>query len=270
MSRPSLPKQPQIWYILVETTNTVIPPRGSAPRVQSPLTAGFAFVGGGVDVTRPRPRTSVYIDGFNLYYGCFRGPARPGWSAYKWLDLERLCDLLLPRNAVAAVKYYTADVHNRPPDNHQADRQGAYLSALATLARVHIIKGRFLSKVVRMRECSAAGGPLGNVVSVLRTEEKGSDVNLAVDLLFDAMLGQYDCAVVVSNDSDLLAAIQKVRGHFQKPVGIINPHPSRPSAVLHQNADFHVRITRHALASCQLPEKVQAGGATIERPTSWR
>jgi len=43
------------------------------------------------------PRTIVYIDGFNLYYGAVRG------SAFKWLNLQRFFQLLpssgLPRPA---------------------------------------------------------------------------------------------------------------------------------------------------------------------------
>lgn len=41
------------------------------------------------------------------------------------------------------------------------------------------------------------------MVDIIKTEEKGSDVNLAVHLLNDGWLDAYDCAVVVSNDSDL-------------------------------------------------------------------
>lgn len=57
--------------------------------------------------------------------------------------------------------------------------------------------------MVRMSECDAQGNYLGRTVSVLKTEEKGSDVNLAVDLLHDCVQGLYDCVVVISNDSDL-------------------------------------------------------------------
>jgi hypothetical protein len=39
-------------------------------------------------------------------------------------------------------------------------------------------------------------------VKVIKTEEKGSDVNLATHLLHDAHLGRFDIAVVISNDSD--------------------------------------------------------------------
>jgi uncharacterized LabA/DUF88 family protein len=46
---------------------------------------------------------------------------------------------------------------------------------------------------------------------VIHTEEKGSDVNLGVHLVNDAWLNRYDCAVVVSNDSDLAEAISLVK-----------------------------------------------------------
>ncbi len=39
------------------------------------------------------------------------------------------------------------------------------------------------------------------------TEEKGSDVNLAVELDRRAWLNLYDMAVVISNDSDLERAV---------------------------------------------------------------
>ena len=43
-------------------------------------------------------------------------------------------------------------------------------------------------------------------VKVWKNEEKGSDVNIAVHVLNDAWQNAHDCAVVVSNDSDLAEA----------------------------------------------------------------
>ena len=55
--------------------------------------------------------------------------------------------------------------------------------------------------------------PVGNqrTEQVIKTEEKGSDGNLAVHLLNDGWLDAYDCAVVVSNDSDIAEAMRLVR-----------------------------------------------------------
>jgi uncharacterized LabA/DUF88 family protein len=221
--------------------------------------------------TKPsRPRSFVYVDGFNLYYGCFRNRRRPHWSRYKWLDLEKFCDAAFPRNDVVAIRYYTADVNNRPPDYQQANRQKAYLAALSTLQRVNIVKGHFLGpKLVRMPECDAKGRFLGRTVTVLKTEEKGSDVNLAVDLLFDCVKDRYDCAIVISNDSDLIAPIRIVREEYRKVVGLLNPHPTRPSVELSRNADFRIRLTEKALAASQLPGTLRVGDALISRPARW-
>lgn len=47
------------------------------------------------------------------------------------------------------------------------------------------------------------------VVEVHKTEEKGSDVNLATFLLVDGFDQLYDEAVVISNDGDLAGAIHQ-------------------------------------------------------------
>ena len=101
-------------------------------------------------------RTNVYIDGFNLYYGLLRG------SQYKWLNLEALFDSLLPRNQIQSILYFTAKVEARPNDLDLPVRQAAYLRALATLPRVEIHFGTFLSSCVRAPVVArdAAGQPL--------------------------------------------------------------------------------------------------------------
>ena len=53
-------------------------------------------------------KVNVYIDGFNLYYGALRG------TPYKWLDLARLCQALLPSDTIQEIKYFTARVSARP------------------------------------------------------------------------------------------------------------------------------------------------------------
>jgi hypothetical protein len=59
------------------------------------------------------------------------------------------------------------------------------------------------------------------VASHLNREEKGSDVNVATHLLIDVFDRSIDCAIVVSNDSDLALPIQVARDKIS--VGVINP-----------------------------------------------
>ena len=86
--------------------------------------------------------------------------------------------------------------------------------------------GHFLSHKVRAPLAQPAGDQ--RTVEVIRTEEKGSDVNLAVHLINDGWLDAYDCAVVVSNDSDIAEAMRLVRQHQGKRIGLVTPGPYRP------------------------------------------
>lgn len=218
-----------------------------------------------------KPPTYVYVDGFNLYYGCFKDSNRPHLAKYKWLDLQRFCDSLFPQNDVLKIKYYTADVYNRPPDNHQNDRQKAYLRALSCLPRVEIIKGYFSHpKPVRMPLCDEQGNYLGKTVTVLKTEEKGTDVNLAVDLLYDAVLDKFKCAIIVSNDSDLVSPIRIAASQYNKLIGVANPQNTRPNKELSDACKLHFRIRESLLSTCQLPESISIGTSMISRPAQWK
>jgi hypothetical protein len=73
-------------------------------------------------------RTNVYVDGFNLYYGCLKG------TPYKWLDLDALCRRLLPKHELGRIRYFTAIIAARPHDPSGPARQRAYLRALAIRA----------------------------------------------------------------------------------------------------------------------------------------
>lgn len=206
-------------------------------------------------------RTIVYIDGFNFYYGTIRG------TPWKWLDLQTFFGkLLAPRNQLVGIKYFTAKIQptSRDPDAHT--RQDAYLRALSAhcpLVQLHY--GHFLRHPVWM-ECVTPPPPRAQVY---RTEEKGSDVNLAIHLLNDAWQDAYDCAVVVSNDSDLAEALRLVKLLPAKLIGLVTPgapgrHTSRQLAM---HSDFVRRIRTWMLSSSQLPNPVPQNGA--RKPKGW-
>ena len=84
-------------------------------------------------------RTNVYVDGFNFYYGALRK------TPYRWVNVRKLCELLLPKNTVSEIKYFTALVSARPNDPDQPTRQQLYLRAPRTLPGVSVHLGHFLS-----------------------------------------------------------------------------------------------------------------------------
>lgn len=203
-------------------------------------------------------KTNVYVDAFNLYYGSLRG------TPYKWLDLGKLCSLMLPRDTIHRIKYFTALVDTRLNDPGQRVRQRFYLRALRTLPNLTIYYGHFLSHAVTM---PLAANP-SRLVSVIKTEEKGSDVNIATELLVDAFRDDFEAAAVVTNDSDLLAPIKVVHRDFGKIVGVLNPqeHPSIP---LHREAVFYKRIRRNTLKLSQFPDSLRDHNGVFHRPSSW-
>lgn len=94
---------------------------------------------------------------------------------------------LITRISGRKIKYFTAHIQARPDDPDQPARQQMYLRALRTLPNLEIIPGHFLTNAVSMRlvQPPAVGSAF---VRVIKTEEKGSDVNLAAHLLHDGHL----------------------------------------------------------------------------------
>jgi uncharacterized LabA/DUF88 family protein len=201
-------------------------------------------------------RTHIYIDGFNLYYGCLKG------TAYRWLDLLKLSETYL-NPSIEKIKYFTADIIPRKKDPDQATRQQAYLRALNTFSKIEIIRGKFLSHVVTM--------PLENgngFAQVIKTEEKQSDVNIASHMLMDAFQDKYDLAVLVSNDSDLSEPVRMVTQELGKKVGILNPSVN-PGRELSKYALFQKRIRQGALKNSLLPETLLDTHGKIHKPKKW-
>ena len=203
--------------------------------------------------------TNVYVDGFNLYYGALRG------TPYKWLNPLEMCRLTLkPHHSFRRLRYFTALVRARPHDPDQPARQKAYIRAVLTIPNASVHYGYFLSHEVEM---PLASDPR-KTAKVVKTEEKGSDVNLATHLLVDGYGGDYDCAVVVSNDSDLVEPIRIVRNDLKKTVVVLSPHRRQPAQALKKTASLFRTIRQHALQRSQFPAVLRdARGLTIRKPS---
>jgi uncharacterized LabA/DUF88 family protein len=208
------------------------------------------------------PKTIVYVDGFNLYYGAVKG------TLYRWLDLDALFRLLLARNHIVAIKYFTARVTPRPNNPDGPVHQNTYLRALATFPHISVEFGHFLAHRVRLPVVTPTGALTGKFADVLRTEEKGSDVNLAAHLLADAYENAFEVAAVVTGDSDLVMPIQLARSRCGKTVGVLNPQ-RRESRELKRVASFYKSIRPNALPRCQLPPTLTDTVGTISKPASW-
>ena len=104
-------------------------------------------------------------------------------------------------------------------------------------------------------------------VRVLLTEEKGSDVNIAVNMVNDAHLDRYDLAVVISNDSDLVGAIEIVRS-VNKQVGVLCPS-EEISYSIKKAATFHRIISKDDLRDSEFPKFLRDDKGQFHRPKEW-
>ncbi len=214
-------------------------------------------------------KTLVYIDGFNFYYACYKGWTKQRYARYKWLNLRKLCETIFPDDEIALIKYFTARTGNSPDDPDQGNRQNAFLRALATLDDFEIVLGRF---AIAKREAVLAHPVLGlearQIVKV--KQEKRSDVALTTSLLLDAFRGNFEQAVIITNDTDFVDPIRAVRDEFGLRIGVVSPD-EKVGRSLQDAATFSRVLDKGLLAVCQFPDRLQDNrGYWITKPEAWR
>lgn len=148
-----------------------------------------------------KPKTIVYIDGYNWYHAIFKH--YPEW---KWLDVQTFFEVLRPHNDIQEIKLFTAIVDESNLASDARDRHVRYLNAIKTFPKVQVILGKFQSREVTCRaECKQ---------KYKVPDEKKTDVNIAVEILSDAVKARCDEMIVVSGDSDAQPPIEWVAKNY--------------------------------------------------------
>ena len=208
----------------------------------------------------------IYVDSFNWYFGIFRH--RPAW---KWLNVQSFFESLRVDDDVVAVKVFTAIVDPKQQHSAKRDRQNRYLKALSSLAKVRIIRGTYQNRTVT---CGAQECPRRLKYEV--PEEKKTDVNIAVNLIDDALNGAADSMVIVSGDSDMEPAVQWVRTKFPK-IKITVYVPVLEDEAQKRRNDHYIQmgvtckpLPLTDLPRHQFPRDVQLNNQeTVTRPDEW-
>jgi hypothetical protein len=225
-------------------------------------------------------RTNVYIDGFNFYYGCFGTWEDPichefkATGPYKWVDLRKLSETLYPNDTIHRIHYCTAIVKGTHRDPNKPVRQQTYLRALRSTGLFYVHEGHFEERtkygmLKSLPPCVQNPPCLVGLVVVRVREEKGSDVNLATRLLRDAFLGDFEQAVVVSNDSDLADAIRVVKADTRLPIHVVSPHRDVVRE-LRRAATTATVLNKYLLPACQLPSPITLpDGTQLFKPHGW-
>lgn len=235
--------------------------------------------------------TYVYIDGLNFYYGAVKG------TDQKWVDIAAFSRHLVPADRIDKVRYFTAMVKRRWPEDRAHERQNAYLRALRCDPLIEVTMGHFrvderwrpladtdrsMADLLRpelqpkwlvdliFRRSKARRTLPATQARVQIAEEKGSDVNLASYLLHDVFTGACTKAIVVTNDADLETPI-RLAAATGVPVGIVNPQRGPINARLRPpTSTFEIPFRREDLVGLQLPRIVRTSrGREIHKPRSW-
>lgn len=206
-------------------------------------------------------RVMFFVDGFNVYhslnvYDLVKRNHK--YRKYLWLNFRALAQRFTRKgDTLCGVYYFSAYATWKP---HSMRRHRKLVDALKS-ENVEVIMGKFKQKDMHCKVCGA---------SFKVREEKQTDVNIATYLFKEALANNYDTAIVVTNDTDLVAAIKGLKEAYpQKKVGVLFPI-ERWAAELQGACDFWRKMRKKDLARSQFPERVQLpSGIVLTRPRSW-
>lgn len=236
-------------------------------------------------------KTRVYIDGYNLYYGCLKN------TPYKWLDLVKSFEShVLPQSTPAhfspssvSIKYFTSDIKEKAAfDLTSVADQSAYHRALEAsypAQKLEIIKGYFsiadefaflidkFDPKLPPKHCKK--------VNVWKLEEKQTDVNIAIHGLFDVLTDEtLDQIVFVTNDTDLAPVLKMISETQKVVIGLVVPirdKKDRPaSTMLTEHCNWSApTISDESLKIATLPRVIYQSvrqsklRKSIFKPDSW-
>jgi 6-hydroxy-3-succinoylpyridine 3-monooxygenase len=209
----------------------------------------------------PKRRCIAYIDGYNWYHSVFKH--HPEW---KWLNIHGFFHAMRPRENVIAAKIFSALIN----DQDARERQQRYFKALSANPKNQVILGKFQERHVTCR------GSCGEVYAI--QEEKKTDVNMAVEMMSDAVDGNCEHMCIVTADSDIQPAVEWIAHRFSN-IQLTVYVPALPNEQVARRTDYYKTkglrvecafLPLHKLKDYQLPGCVKlADGTFAIRPTSW-
>ena len=227
-------------------------------------------------------KTTIYIDGYNLYYSRLKG------TPFKWLDINTLFrDTILPQQdpsaQVVSIKYFTAPVkasyarHGQNSEHAQTQYLRALIAKYPDIIQIiqgfHIFQPTALPTFVPNAQPSKA-----QVSRIWMIEEKQTDVNIALHAYRDAARGRCDQVVICSNDSDIEPALRMIREDAPNvKIGLVMPLRENakddgkvPNKRLTPLAHWVRRyIKDEELEKSQLPLNVPTKKKPASKPAHW-
>jgi uncharacterized LabA/DUF88 family protein len=201
-------------------------------------------------------RAVFYVDGFNLYHSI----NDLGSPHLKWFSIYSYAEFVTASagEALERVRYFSALATHRAPDS--VNRHRSYLRALKRTG-VEYVLGQFKNKPRSCFNCNSHW---------IAHEEKETDVNIAVQMIEDAIDQLMEVCYIVSADTDLAPAIRLVKRKFShiEYVCVAPPGRRHPSELL-AIADRKMQISRNALELNRLPNQISDAAGKLVCPPEW-
>jgi len=180
----------------------------------------------------------------------------------KWFNLWSLIAAFTAPTRETLVKvYYFSAFATWMPDAYKRHR--AYVSALES-SGVTVVLGKFKEKRQFCKTCQN---------SYLSHEEKETDVNLALTMLFEAMQHSFDKAVVVTGDADLKPAVKMIKKYDPSLIvnSLLPKNRFRASHDFRSLCDQNQKFGIEHLEKSLFPETITTSdGKIIECPEAYR
>ncbi len=180
-------------------------------------------------------RVMIFIDGSNLYHSLKNHFKRTD------LDIGRFCHKLLSRRSLTRIYYYNAKVgFKEEPERYR--QQQAFFAGINTIPYTELRLGRLVY----------------NNWPNVPPYEKGTDVQLATDMLTHSFRDNYDVAILVAGDNDFVGALQAVKD-TGKHVEVALFGRGGSSWELRRVADKIITVNARFLKNCWKQSNPNAG-----------
>ena len=234
-------------------------------------------------------KTIVYVDALNLFNGAIK-PSRDSDRLprkFRWLDIGALLmKTLSPRDCeIVGIKYFSALVKGEDYAAHDAYIRALRLHNPPGRPPLVVCLGEMEARNIRGRPPLKFKNEEGDwiqaddiaadaKISIASFRKRQTDINLASQMVADAVLGRCECVALVSIDRDFLGALRRIKEETNSgrtglsPVDIllISPHSREPNKIWRDVvSDFDCIDAAHILDS-RLPDV--AGG--VHCPSIWR
>lgn len=180
-------------------------------------------------------RAMIFIDGSNMYFD-WQATASTG----KHMDLEKLIKTIISKFPDIELKrtYYfitkTGDISQQP-----------FLDKIKHIEYMDIKFGRLQNKTIDLSKFNLKCSCGANISNRITTKvDKGTDVNLAVEMILHAFNHSYDVAILISRDADFVRVVQIVKDTGANVELVLFDGAKDKARELSENVDRRVIITQ--------------------------